>query len=226
MKRPMAVTALVLLASSVACAHCGVCGVSGAAGTPQADKDGFYPLFNGKDLAGWKISENPGSIKVKDGMIVCNGPRAHAFYAGPVGKADFKNFELVAEVKTLAKSNSGIFFHTAWQEKGWLAKGYEAQINNTHGDWRKTGGLYQIKDLRKSPAKDGEWFTYRITVKGKRVVLAVNGKVTVDWTEGPDYKPPKDRPGRKLSSGTIALQGHDPGSTVYFKSIRIKPLPD
>ena len=49
---------------------------------------------------------------------------------------------------------------------------------------------------------------------------------TVDWTQGPDYKPPKDRPGRKLTSGTIALQGHDPGSTVSFKSIRIKPLPD
>ena len=58
------------------------------------------------------------------------------------------------------------------------------------------------------------------------LVLKVNGKVTVDWTEGPDYKPPDNRPGRRLSSGTIALQGHDPGSTVYFRGIKIKPLAD
>ena len=192
---------------------------------PKPDADGFFPLFNGKDLTGWKVSESPDTFKVQDGAIVTRGPRAHAFYAGPVGGADFKDFELMAEVRTEPGSNSGLYFHTAYQETGYPAKGHEAQVNNSYvKDPRKTGSLYQVKDVAESPVKDGEWFTYHIIVKGKQVTLKVNGKVTADWTQPDDYKPPEKRPGRALDHGTIALQGHDPGSVVWFRNIRIKPL--
>ena len=90
------------------------------------------PLFDGKGLSGWKAGEHPNSFQVRNGTIVCGGPRAHLFYAGDAKDADFKNFELKAEVMTTPGAESGIFFHTEYREQGFPNKGYQAQINNTH----------------------------------------------------------------------------------------------
>jgi hypothetical protein len=186
-------------------------------------KEGWQNLFDGKTLNGWKASENKNTFSVRDGMIVASGPRSHLFYVGPIQNANFKNFELKADVMTKPGSNSGIYFHTEYQETGWPSKGYEAQVNNTHSDWRKTGSLYAVKDVNESPAKDNKWFTEHIIVRDKRIIIKVNGKTTVDWTEPEDFTL-EGQPGRKLSSGTFALQGHDPKSVVYFKNIMVKPL--
>lgn len=219
---------LVAMAAVVVCVAAGWLACAGAAeepaDAPKPDKDGWFSLFNGKDLAGWKVSENPDSIKVVDGAIVCNGPRAHAFYAGPVSAANFKNFEFLIDVKTKPKANSGIYFHTEYQEKGYPAKGHEAQINNTAPDPRKTGSLYAVQDLKESPVKDDEWFTCHITVVGRKITFKINDKTVNEWTEPEGYKHPQ-RPKRGLSSGTFALQGHDPESTVWFRNIKVKPLP-
>jgi hypothetical protein len=184
---------------------------------------GWESLFDGKTLNGWKASENKNTFSVRDGMIVASGPRSHLFYVGPIQNANFKNFELKADIMTKPGSNSGIYFHTDYQETGWPNKGYEVQVNNTHTDWRKTGGLYAVKDVDESPAKDNEWFTEHIIVRDKRIIIKVNGKTTVDWTEPEGFKL-ENQPGRKLSSGTFALQGHDPKSVVYFKNIMVKPV--
>ena len=152
------------------------------------------------------------------------GPRAHLFYAGDVADANFKNFVLRAQVKTFPKANSGIYFHTKYQAKGWPNAGFEAQVNNTHGDPKKTGGLYAVKDVNPAPAKDGEWFNYEIRVKGKKITIKINGKVTSSWTEVPNAPHLKSMPGRKLGSGTFALQAHDPQSVVHYRNIRVKPL--
>lgn len=193
--------------------------------TVKPDRQGFYTLFNGKDLTDWKPSENPDTFKVEDGKLVVNGPRAHLYYVGPVKNHDFKNFHLKAEVMTFPKANSGIYFHTEFQEGGWPAKGFECQVNQTHGDIKKTGGLYDVKDvLNESPVKDNEWYTYEIIVKGKSVTLKINGKTTTEWTQPDEWKGPEGMPGRVLSSGTIAIQGHDPGSKILYRNIKIKPL--
>jgi hypothetical protein len=192
---------------------------------PRADKDGFYSLFDGKSLDGWKVNESPETFKVEDGAIVVNGKRSHAFYEGPVAKHDFKNFHFKAEVMCMPKSNSGIYFHTEFQKDGWPAKGFEAQVNNTHGDPKKTAGLYNVKDvMNDSPAKDNEWFTYEIIVKGDTVKILINEKVANEWTQPADWKGTKDQANRKLSSGTFALQGHDPVSKVLYRKIMVKPL--
>jgi len=189
-------------------------------------KQGWISLFDGHSLDGWTASEHKDSCRVEDGAIkVGGGDRSHLFYSGPVQNHDFKNFELKAQVKTEPGSNSGIFFHTEYQETDWPKKGYEAQVNNTHEDWRRTGSLYDVEDVRESPVKDGEWFDYDIRVQGKHIVLKVNGKTTVDYTEPDNVARSAERSGRVLSSGTFALQAHDPGSTVYFRDIRVKPLP-
>ena len=188
-------------------------------------EEGFVSLFDGKSLNGWRVnSENPKSIIVKDGNIVIDGPRAHLFYAGDVEKHNFKNFVLRAQVKTFPKANSGIYFHTKYQDSGWPDAGFEAQVNNTHGDPKKTGGLYAVKDVNPAPAKDGEWFDYEIRVKDKKVTIKINGKVTSSWTEVPNAPHLKSMPGRKLGSGTFALQAHDPKSVIHYRNIRVKPL--
>ena len=190
-----------------------------------AEEEGWVSLFNGKDLSGWKISENPDTFSVEDGLMVIKGPRAHAFYAGEVGGADFKNFHWKCEIMTKPNSNSGMYFHTEYQEEGWPNKGYEVQVNQTHPDPRKTGGLYAVKDVMdQSPVKDNEWYTQEVIVRGKHVVVKVNGKVTCDYTEPDGYQAPQDRSGRQISRGTIALQGHDPGSEVHYRKVLIKLL--
>lgn len=189
-----------------------------------ADKDGWISLFDGKSLAGWKANENPDTFKVENGELIVKGPRAHLFYVGDVNGGKFKNFELKLDISTRPKANSGVYFHTEFQKDGWPAKGYEVQVNNTHGDPKKTAGLYNVKDNLEAPAKDGEWFTMTIKVVGKHITTSVNGKVIVDYTEE-EQPPRKANPGRLIGSGTFALQGHDPGSEVHYKNIFVKPLP-
>jgi hypothetical protein len=198
-----------------------------SAGQPQPDKDGFVSLFDGKSLDGWKIGKNADSWKVEDGHITVHGVGpAHLFYDGPIHNHDWKNFHLKAEVMTFPHANSGIYFHTKYQEESWPAQGFEAQVNCTHKDWKKTGSLYDIADVKDPHHKDNEWFLYEIIVKGNHVVLKINGDTVTDWTEPADFKPPANHAGRFLQHGTVALQGHDPGSQVFFKSVLIKPLDD
>jgi hypothetical protein len=193
----------------------------------KAGNDGFVSLFDGKSLDGWKVGENPETCKVQDGMIVVNGKGpSHLFYEGPVHDHNWKNFHFKADVMTFPKANSGIYFHTKYQESGWPAQGFEAQVNNSHSDPKRTASLYAVKDVYEQVAKDNEWFTYEIIVKGNQITFKINGKTVNEFTQGDDYKPPQGMPGRHLGSGTFALQGHDPGSKVQYKNIMVKALPD
>jgi hypothetical protein len=188
-------------------------------------ENGWTPLFNGKDLTGWTASENKDTFSVEDGLIVVRGDRSHLFYTGDVNDGEFKDFELWVEVKTEPKANSGIYFHTEYQETDWPMKGYEVQVNQSHEDPRKTGGLYGIVDVMDvSPVEDGEWYVEHITVKGKHIVVRVNGKVTADYTEPEGVEREGRMVGRKIDKGTFALQGHDPGSVIRYRQVWVKPL--
>lgn len=206
--------------------------VLGGSAVAFAGEGGWQALYDGHSLAGWKASENRDSISVRDGMIVCTGPRSHLFYSGPVEGADFRNFELEAEVMTLPGSNSGIYIHTRYQDSGWPEQGYEVQINNSHrgeGNYRelkKTGSLYGIRNVYKALAADNEWFTLRIAVEGRRIRVFLNEMLVVDYWEADPPVEFEGRGGRHLSHGTFAMQGHDAHSTVFFRSVRVRPLPD
>lgn len=197
-----------------------------------AQDDGFVSIFNGKDLTGWKPNkEHPESFTIEDGAIKVNGERGHLFWEGTDGKEpELKNFIFRAKVKTLPNSNSGIYFHTKYQDDGWPYHGYEAQVNATHVDRRKTGGLYGVADVVDfAPNKDGEWFEYEIKVVDKTITVKItpeNGRPSaIEFIEPADWKGPNPgMAGRFLSNGTFALQAHDPGSTVYFKDIELKKL--
>lgn len=194
---------------------------------------GWTSLFNGKDFDGWKISK-PESFSIADGAIVANGVSSHAYYDGPFRNHVFTNFELKVDVMTRPNSNGGVYVLTQFEQKGgnirtsgdFPSKGFEIQVNNTYRDSIKTGSLYHVVDITQAPAKDDEWFTMHIVVKDKRIVVKVNDTQTADWTQPADWNGGREGPGRAITGagGTVALQAHDPHSTVYFKNIRIKPL--
>ncbi len=190
----------------------------------MAQNDSWIELFSGENLEGWRISENPTSFSIEDKLLKVSGPRAHAFYVGKVGNADFKNFELLVEVKTLPKANSGIFIHTSYQETGWPEKGYEVQVNQSHSDWRKSGSLYAVQDVSEVHVKDGEWYTYHVVVKGDQIAVALNGKVVMEYKESADTKRTSPLGPKRFDHGTIALQAHDPESVIYYRSVKIKLL--
>lgn len=177
-------------------------------------EEGWIEMFNGEDLSGWKVSEN-GKFKVEEGAIVANGERSHCYFMGK----EFKDFVFEAEVKTTRGSNSGIYFHTAYQEEGWPEQGHEIQVNVSHTDPVKSGSLYNRVKLFRTPMKDDEWARYRITVKGQTVRTEINDQVLYEYVQ-----PPGVSGGPRLGSGLIALQAHDPESVVHYRGLRIKPL--
>ncbi len=202
----------------------GFLAVTNAQVKESENDEGWVSLFNGKDLHGWKVGENSETFSVVDGTIKVAGPKAHLFYNGEVENHDFKNFEFKAMVMTKPGANSGIYFHTQYQEKGWPKYGYEVQVNNSQKDWRRTGSLYSIADVIETYVNDNEWYTEYIKVMDKRVIVKINDTVVVDYTEPENPKREGNGIYRVLKSGTFALQGHDPASVVYYKDITVRPL--
>lgn len=202
--------------------------------TPLAAND-WLPLFNGRDLTGWRANNDPESFKVDNGVLVCHALgkfKAHLFYVGDrnEGFESFKNFELEATVRAEPNSNGGIFVHTDMSTRDaakHLAKGYEIQLNSSTKEKQKTGSLYAVVPVETSPVDETQWFTIRIVVNGKRITAAINGQQVLDYTEPENVTRPPERAQRLFDSagGAIALQAHDPGSTWYFKDIRVKRLP-
>jgi len=199
-----------------------VCGAWIAAHAAD-DGDGWVTIFDGKSMDGWKINESPDTWTLEDGALVAKGPRSHAFYVGD--EKPFKNFELKVDCKTKKGSNGGIYFHTKVLESGWPKYGLEAQVNNTQRDPLRSGSLYGVVDVTDQNIQDDTWWTEHIIVKDRYITIKLNDKTVVDYEE-PEGKPAfSEQYERRLGEGTFALQGHDPGSTVYYKNIRVKRLP-
>ena len=186
------------------------------------DETGFKSLMDGKTFNGWKLAtENTNSFRIEDGAFVANGKACHLYYIGD--EQPFKNFHLKVDVMTEPNSNGGIYFHTKYQEKSWPKGGFECQVNNTQGDWKKTGSLYDLVNVSQSLATDKKWWTQEIMVEGNKVTVKVDGKIVRQYIEPPGATVGKDFE-RKLTEGTFALQAHDPGSVVRYKNIRVKRL--
>ncbi len=206
--------------------------------------ENWVPLFNGKDLTGWKIHDHPsgqivevitikkddkvvgydGKLKdgktthlwrVEDGMLIGSGPPSHLFSE----RGDYVNFRYRVEAKINNHGNSGQYFRTEFGPG--FPKGYEAQINATHGDKIRTGSLYlpgvkEVLVLNDAPNKPDEFFTQEVICQGDEITIIVNGKPTVNHWKDPQARHKK---------GHFALQGHDPGTVVTFKKIEVIELP-
>ena len=208
-------------------------GALSALGLPLGAADQpWIELFDGT-LTNWRPSEHKDSWKVRDGCLSAEGPRSHLFYTGSVHGATFKNFELAVECLARPACNSGVYFHTAYQETGFPDKGFEIQINNTatgEGTYRerkKTGSLYGLRNVYRQFIPDDQWFKINALVRGKNVQIRLNGMLVVDYTEpDPPIIPAGGEKGRFLDRGTFALQCHNAGSRALFRSVRVRPLAD
>ena len=183
---------------------------------------GFVKIFDGQTMNGWKLGDaDAKSWRIEDGMLVAQGNRSHAFYVGD--EKPFKDFELKVDVMTASNSNGGIYFHTKYQESGWPKAGFECQVNVSHTDWVKTGSIYGVAKIGTTPAKDNQWWTQHIIVKGKTVTVKIDGQTVLEYSEPPGAEAGTDF-NRKFDQGTFALQAHDPKSVVRYKNIRVKRL--
>jgi hypothetical protein len=178
-----------------------------------AAADGFRPLFNGKDLTGWKLHpQQEGDWRVEDGVLTGRGQRSHLFSE----RGDYENFHFRVEAKINDGGNSGQFFRAtfALNRQGY-PDGYEAQINSTHKDPIRTGSLYGLVNVEEMLVKPDEWFTQEVIADGNHITIKVNGKTTVDYV---DEK-------RTYTKGHLALQVLGPGTVVQFRKVEVKELP-
>lgn len=174
-----------------------------------AQNDGWERIFNGKNLDGWKANENPESWTVQDGVLVGRGEKSHLFYM----KETFKNLHFKATIKLNNKGNSGMYFRTAWGPG--FPKGYEAQVENSSGDPKKTGSLYNLSNFYEQIIPDDTWWTQEIIAKGNHIIIKVNDKVITDFVDTANT----------FTDGHLAFQQHDPGSVVMYKDVMIKRIP-
>jgi hypothetical protein len=170
------------------------------------------PLFNGRDLSGWKMSDPASTVmwKVENGTLVSPG-------RGPelISDAKFEDFKLHIEFNCAPGSNSGIY----------LRGRYELQIEDDpepEGPTMRTGGVYGfLAPSPEQPRKPGEWQTYDITLVGRMVTVVQNGQTIIDKQEIAGIT------GGALDSqealpGPIYLQGSEVGH-VAFRNLRITP---
>ena len=196
-----------------------------AAETPQPE-EGFVSLFDGKTLDGWKVGENADVFQVRDGMIVMECPAttrspAHLFYVGGVSRHDFKNFDLKVDVLTFPRANSGIYFHTKYQESGWPKFGtgmpggqqprrlapdrqplwHPQHLVGAGGAAREQQGDVTI--LPKPPVKDNVWYTQEVLYQNGLMTVKLDGKTMFE------YKIPDADVEHKLPTRSdLAAAGH------------------
>jgi hypothetical protein len=184
------------------------------------------PVFNGKDLAGWKVF--PGKTSVysvtPEGYLNVKNGNGQIETQGQY--ADFVlQLDIISNGKHL---NSGIFFRSI---PGEFWNGYESQIRNEYSDGDRnkpvdfgTGAIYRRQAARKVVADDFSWFTKTLVVSGDHMSVWVNGYQVTDFT---DTRPPHDNPrnGLRREKGSILIQGHDPTTDLSFRNIRIAEIP-
>jgi hypothetical protein len=186
----------------------------------------WQQLFNGADLAGWKMA-GPGRFVVQDGLMKTEGGMGLLYYAGE--KFGNATIRVVYKV-TDARSNSGVFIRLpepppdAWYG---VHNGYEVQIDAAGDDWHTTGALYSLTKVAKRPQKPaGEWNTMDIVLQGQKTTVILN-RETINQFAGNQPVPERKQwyepvRGPRPDFGYIGLQNHDPRSTVYFREVSVK----
>ena len=175
--------------------------------------EGWIPLFNGKDLSGWKPRnpDLPNGWKVVDGVFVNTPPSTDI-----MTEKEFYDFDLYVEVKPEERTNSGLYLRDI----------YEVQILNSYGkpiSENVCGALYR----RIAPAVNackpaGEWQTFEVTLVGRRLTVVHNGQKVHDAVDvGPLGTGNAGK--RSDAPGPLRLQGDH--QEVSFRNIRIRPLP-
>ena len=215
-------TCLLLCAAAI-----GIAALHGA--TRAGDAKGFTPLFNGKNLDGWKTVWRDGDkgdpktvLTIKDGEIQVSGDPWGYFYT----EKSYKNY-VIRYSWTYPKNqpekttmNSGLLVHIQEPHKVW-PKCVEPQGRyKDHGKiyfpgWAKDDkGMKESKfdeEAQKKALKaSDQWNTTETVVKGDgSIAVSINGT-------------PVSTGKTALTSGPIGFQSE--GARIHFKDILIKML--
>lgn len=187
-----------------------------------SDGDGFVPMFNGKDLTGWKTT---GNWVVEEDGVVTLVPRPgetgwQRFDAYLMTERTYKDFTIDLEFKIQKEGNSGVFFRVG-DPLDPVEQGIEVQILDTHGlenpGHHDCGGVIRTAGPTKNMAKPaGEWNRYIITCIGSHLTVNLNGEQIIDIQL--DEGAMKDRP----LEGHIGFQ--DEAKRVWYRNVKIKEL--
>lgn len=203
---------------------------------------GFKPLFNGRDLSGWKglpaapndnptnrakltaeqlaIAQAKADVRMNAHWSVKNNALEFDGKGDSLVTArDYRNFELLVDWKILPKGDSGIYLRGTPQVQIWDPR--SGDTNTVVG----SGGLYNNKIHSSKPLKAadhivGDWNRFRILMVGDRVHIFLNGELVVNNTPLENYW---DRSKPVFASGGIELQNH--GNTLWFRNVHIRELP-
>ncbi len=200
-----------------------------ATSRPQAPA--WKPLFNGKDLTGWK-HVGPGNMTVEDGLIRTHGGMGLLYWTG--GKLGNCRIRVVYKMQD-HNDNSGVFIRIPIEPREeWMPVhyGYEVQIDNDAGgedEYHITGTLYSLTKPKARSGKYGpEWNTMLITLDGPRTIVVLNDVLVTDYTEGQpvperkfDFEPHR---GPRPNEGYMGLQNHSDKDIVLFKDVSVQPL--
>ncbi len=176
-------------------------------------------LFNGRDLTGW-VQMHGGEWKVEDGVIV--GRNGTNWTTNPEKSGSwlrtekqYGDFVLELEFAINTQGNAGVFLRSAL-EKNPAFTGHEMQILDDHGREPKkftTGALYDVVAASKNMSRPAnEWNKARITCKGRRIQINLNGEDIIDYETD------------RLTRGYLGLQNHDSHAVIKFRHLRITEM--
>ncbi len=201
--------------------------------SPAADDKappGFQPLFNGKDLTGWKVLDGKMDVwKAENGMIVVTGKGGGWLMT----EKEYGDFELRLDFKIPKAGNSGVALRAPMAGPPTYF-GMEIQIlddpwyldSKNYKGLRKTqltGSIYDVVPPSKEVLKPvGQWNTFHITAKGRQITIELNGTKIVDANLD-NYKDRATKhPGLLRTKGHLGLQSHD--GRIEFRNLYVKPL--
>ena len=204
----------------------------------EADKEeGFVPLFNGKDTAGWTYRSSGGDggkigkgYQVENGILFCTKENSGDLFT----EKEYDNFVLRFDFKLEPNANNGIGVRAPIEgDKSVAYRGIEIQVLDDTGSqyttlkpWQYHGSIYGCVAAKRGSLKPvGEWNSEEISVNGRNIKVTLNGNVIVDANLDKDVTDPeviKAHPGLARRTGRIVLLGH--GTRVEFRNIRVKPL--
>src|SRR5437899_10999575 len=201
------------------------------AALPQ--KDAWKPLFNGKDLTGWK-HVGPGNMTVEDGLIRTHGGMGLLYWTG--GKLSNCRIRVVYKMRD-SNDNSGVFIRIPVEPREeWMPVhyGYEVQIDNhpetsNEDEYHITGTLYSLTEPLAKTGKPGpEWNIMVITLDGPRTIVVLNDVTVTDYTDGqpaPDRKLDLEpQHGPAPTEGYIGPPHPSAHDIVFFQEVSVQPL--
>ena len=180
----------------------------------------WVSIMSGKSLKGWTIDGNKKEIRKEGDTLLFTG-RGTIYYEGGIHDNKFKNFELLADIKTEPDAVAALWFHSG------NTSGYQVLINNTptSEEHRKTGSLSCIRNIYKSMATDNEWFTLHVKVVKNHITVMVNNILVVDYVEPDEPYRTEENSGMRISQGSFVFSSFTDKS-VKIKTMLLCPLPD